>query len=253
MANRQLDGGFDGGAELVDGVVRRTAGPWTESVHALLEHLAAAGFEGAPRPLGFDAEGRELVTFLPGETVGSSLPWPGWTHSEPAIVDVARWLRRYHLAVADFVPPAAACWREGETWQPGLIIAHNDAAPYNAVWNSDGLVGFVDWDMAGPVPAEMDVAWVAFAWTPLHAPRVVRAEGFTDFAARRRRLELFLHSYGWQGTLDDIVDLVGQRLTLQLRVMARAAADGDTTYRRMLAIGRHDDLSVALEQLDQLG
>jgi thiamine kinase-like enzyme len=35
-------------------------------------------------------------------------------------------------------------------WEPGLIIWHNDAAPYHAVWNEDGLVGFVDWDMVGP-------------------------------------------------------------------------------------------------------
>src|SRR5262249_49783642 len=40
--------------------VRRPAGPWTPAVHALLTHLHAAGFHGAPRPLGIDEHGREI-------------------------------------------------------------------------------------------------------------------------------------------------------------------------------------------------
>lgn len=63
------------------------------------------------------------------------------------------------------------------------------AAPYNAVWSDDGLVGFLDWDMSGPLAREPDVAWMAFSWVPLHARDVVEAEGFTHFGDRRRRLE----------------------------------------------------------------
>jgi hypothetical protein len=251
VADGRLDGGFDGGASLVDGVVRRTAGPWTSSVQALLAHLEAAGFDGAPRPLGLDADGREMVSFVPGQTVGNARPWPSWTHSDEALVDVAHWLRLYHAAVADFVPPASSYWREGAEWRPGRIIAHNDAAPYNAVWNQDGLVGFVDWDMAGPITPDLDVAWVAFSWTPLHAPRVVAAEGFTDLSSRPRRLSLFLREYNWQGTTTDIVGLIAERLTLQLHTMTQAATT-DPTYQRMLDIGRHKDLQVALDQLDTL-
>ena len=66
--------------------------------------------------------------------MGSSLPWPEWVHADATLAQVARWLRRYHDAVADFVPPAAAVWRMGGQWAPGLIVGHNDAAPYNAVW-----------------------------------------------------------------------------------------------------------------------
>jgi aminoglycoside phosphotransferase (APT) family kinase protein len=167
------------------------------------------------------------------------------------LVDVAHWLRRYHAAVADFVPSPSSYWRERAEWKPGMIIAHNDPAPYNAVWNSDGLVGFVDWDMAGPITPELDVAWVAFSWTPLHAPHVVAAEGFTDLPSRPRRLSQFLHDYNWQGTLTDILDLIAERLTLQLNVMTRTATD-DPTYQRMLDAGRHKDLQVALDQLDSL-
>jgi len=141
MNDRRLIGGFDGGAELVGGSVRRSAGPWTASVHRLLAHLAAVGFEGAPRPLGWDDQGRDVLTYLPGDSVGSIRPWPMWTHTDEALVQVADWLRRYHQAVADFVPLVDAVWREGRAWKPGMIVAHNDAAPYNAVWDAGRLVG----------------------------------------------------------------------------------------------------------------
>jgi hypothetical protein len=133
MSDLRLEGGFDGGACLVNGTVRRVAGPWSASVQGLLAHLRDRGFDGAPLPLGLDEQGREVVTYLPGETVGSRRPWPAWTHGDEALVQVAGWLRRFHEAVLDLDPGTDAVWRERGTWRPGLVIAHNDAAPYNAV------------------------------------------------------------------------------------------------------------------------
>ena len=51
-------------------VVLHAAGPWTPSVLALLKHLEAVGFEGAPRVVGdgYDADGREAITYIPGTT-----------------------------------------------------------------------------------------------------------------------------------------------------------------------------------------
>ena len=51
--------------------VRRPAGPWTPAVHALLHHLEAAGFEAAPRALGLDSEGREVVSYADFKKLGS--------------------------------------------------------------------------------------------------------------------------------------------------------------------------------------
>lgn len=96
-------------------------------------------------------------------------------------------LSAYHAAVVDFEPAADAVWREGGRWQPGLIVGHNDAAPYNAARSDQGhLVGFFDWDFAAPVSPDWDLAFTAFAWIPLHARRVVEAEGFTGFSDRPR-------------------------------------------------------------------
>jgi len=80
------------------GLKIRAAGPWTPAVHALLTHLAAESSPGAPRPLGVDDQGREVLTFMEGETVGGRKPWPAWTHAEDTLDQVARWMRAYHQA-----------------------------------------------------------------------------------------------------------------------------------------------------------
>jgi hypothetical protein len=264
MSELRLLGGFDGGATLVDGTVRRVAGPWSVSVHRLLAHLRDRGFDAAPLPLGLDEQGREVVTYLPGESVGGQRPWPDWTHSDEALVQVARWLRRFHETVLDFDPGPDAVWREGGTWRRGQVIGHNDAAPYNAVWGDDGLVGFVDWDMSGPVARESDVAWMAFSWVPLHAREVVEAEGFTDFADRRRRLELFLTEYGAgecgaegegraAGEVGNLTpDGLRLRLPEKVEAIREAARAGDATYQQLLDHGSDLLLVQALEGLDEI-
>ncbi len=52
--------------------VRRPAGPWTESVHHLLRSLRQRGFDLAPEPLGIDAAGREILSYIHGRVQG----WP---------------------------------------------------------------------------------------------------------------------------------------------------------------------------------
>ena len=190
-----------------------------------------------------------MLSYLPGQTVGYARPWPGWTHSDLALDDIGRWLRDYHGAVADYLPPADAVWREGGRWHPGLIVGHGDPAPYNAVWTEGGLVGLIDWDNAGPVSAEDDLAWVAFCWTPLHAPEVVAREGFTAMSSRRERLERILGAYGWQGTSEEVLTRVDARLQQQIQAMRATAGAGDPAYQRMLDQGLDQLLESARSHL----
>jgi aminoglycoside phosphotransferase (APT) family kinase protein len=168
------------------------------------------------------------------------------------LVQVARWLRRFHEVVLDFDPGIEAVWRAGGIWRPGLLIGHNDAAPYNAVWNDHRLVGFVDWDMSGPFTRDSDLAWVAFSWVPLHARDVVEAEGFTHFSDRRRRLELLLREYGGDLTADGLLEVLRRRLRENIDAMRMTARSGDVTYQRMLEHGVDRRLVRALEELDEV-
>ena len=187
-------------------------------------------------------------------------------HSDEALVEVGHWLRGYHDAVADFVPPRWARWRTSlRPWRPGDIIGHNDAAPYNAVWRplppdpgtsgrgDDGpgerLAGFVDWDFAAPCPPIWDLAFVAFSWAPLHARDVAAAEGFTRFAERPRRLRLLLDAYRYTGTIHAVLQAVRTRNSKHARSLRELAAGADPLFTRLVHDGVIDGLDRAMTEL----
>jgi hypothetical protein len=118
----------------VGDTVRRTAGPWTPAIHALLGHLAARGFEAAPRALGFDEHGREMLTYLPGRSGSAELDG---LRSNDVLVAVARLVRRYHDTIGDFQPPPDAAWRfTVGAPRTGDVICHNDLGPWNFIFDS---------------------------------------------------------------------------------------------------------------------
>jgi hypothetical protein len=113
MSEETLAGGNTVGALRIGDIVHKQAWAWTPTVHALLRHLEDAGFDGAPRALGFDDQGREMLTYLPGETAGGRFPWPAWAFTDATLTQVGQWLRRVHDVTADFVPPADERWFAG--------------------------------------------------------------------------------------------------------------------------------------------
>lgn len=231
-----MPGGKTLGAVRIADAVHRASQPWTPAVHAVLQHLENVGFDGAPRVLGYDEQGREMLTFLPGATVGDHRPWPAWVFSDVALTQVGAWLRRLHDATAAFVPPSDARWFAGQTWRPGLIIGHHDAAPFNAVWHDGALVGFVDWDTARPSSRELDLAYAALSWVPLYGRGAAQECGFTAFDDRSRRLHLLLDAYGYEGDRSAFATIVAARARVNAEAIHRMAAGGDPVYVALLPV-----------------
>ena len=228
MSEETLAGGNTVGAVRVGDVVHKRASPWTPTVHAVLRHLEAAGFDGAPRALGFDDQGREMLSYLPGETAGGRFPWPAWAFTDVVLTQVGQWMRRVHDLTADFVPPPGERWFAGRMMEPGMVVGHQDAAPYNAaVRDGDQLVGFFDWDTAGPSTREFDLALTALWWVPLCPPGVAEGLGFHDSADRSRRLHLLLDAYGYDGDRHDFGATIVRRARRQATVMREMAEAGD--------------------------
>jgi hypothetical protein len=249
MLEQELPGGRTTGAVRVADTIRKPAQPWSAAVLAVLRHLEGRGFAGAPRARGIDEQGRSVLTYLPGETVGERLPWPGWIYSDAALRQVGAWMRRLHDATADFVPPAGATWLSGRPWRPGLIIGHQDVAPYNAVWDDDGLIGFVDWDTAAPSTRELDLAFAALTWVPLHVRDVVARQGFRAFDDRSRRLHVLLDAYGYAGDRAQFGTVVAERARINAAAIRRMAA-GDPGYAAL--VPHVDDLERAAVEVEQL-
>ena len=146
-----------------DTVVRPTAPCWP-ATHALLGHLAAVGFDGAPRVLGA-GPATETLTYIDGRAAVPPLTEDVLT--DEALVSVADLLRRYHRAAASFDPsdyawprPVPARYRTG-------LVSHNDVYPANLVFRGGRAVALIDFDLAGPGGAAWDFAAAARSFVPL--------------------------------------------------------------------------------------
>ena len=183
-----------GGSVLVDGQVHRSTGHWTASVHCLLRHLESVGFDGAPRIVGFDGTGREILTWVDGEAPG--YPWPAWMQTDDALVELAVLLRSYHDAVAGFEPPIDASWRAWLGSPGGPIIRHGDLWPANVVFQSGRASALIDWDFAQPGTVLDDLASAAKHWVPLCSDDRALEDGWELPVDRRHRLEVLCDGYG---------------------------------------------------------
>lgn len=161
------------GVVRVGATVRRPAGPHTPAVHRLLRHLEAVGFDGAPRVLGVDDRGREVLDFVPGE-VGCP-PLPAWVADPGLLASVARLQRRLHTATASFAPEPGPA-DTGGAWAGPLAAfggdrwCHLDVCVENVVVRGGRAVAFIDYDLAGPADPTLDVAVAARHWVPLRDP-----------------------------------------------------------------------------------
>lgn len=88
--------------------IRRSRGPWSETTAALLRHLERRGFTAAPRYLGVDELGRDILSALPGEPVATLT-------GDAQLVQVARLLRAFYDATADSPRPPVP----GGGYRPG--------------------------------------------------------------------------------------------------------------------------------------
>ncbi|MFF4232468.1 aminoglycoside phosphotransferase family protein [Streptomyces sp. NPDC001820] len=130
--------------------MRRPVGPHSPFVHRLLRHLEVIGSDAAPRLLGTDAKGREILSFQHGEapTAFRARDW-----SPAQITAAAQLLRRLHDAIAG--TPIAG----GEE-----TACHNVFSPLNVAF-VDGLpVSAFDFDQAAPRPRTRDLAYAAWLW-----------------------------------------------------------------------------------------
>ena len=237
------------GVVRIGNTVHRPVRRSTTTVHAVLRHLEQAGFSGAPWVLGFDDAGREVLTYLEGETAGEA-PWPAWVSSDEALVQVGSWLRRLHDATVNFVPPEDAVWFAGSTWRPGVVIGHHDAAPYNAVWRRGELVGFVDWDIAGPSSREFDLAYSALMWVPLLAPGSAWPIASRPVEEQYRRLHLLLDAYGYDDDCSALREAVPARARKNAEVTRQLADSGLPVFQALR--GQADDLDRSAQQVDEL-
>lgn len=223
-------GGGNVGAQVVrvGSTVRRPAGFWSPSVDALLRHLHAVGYEGAPRSLGFDQRGRHVVEYVVGDV---RMPFRPRDHVSAAR-RVGALIRDLHDACAEFAAPADARWNVVIPPDAEELVIHHDLAPWNLVCGPRRWV-FIDWDNAGPGSRLWDLAYAAHGFAPLR-PRV-------RVAAAAARLVALADGY----RLDEagrqrLGDLLVERIVGMHDLLCDGHRSGTQPWARLWAAGHGD-------------
>jgi len=222
----------------VGDTVRRPLRPSSPAVQALLSHLHQVGFSsggggGAPVFLGVDDQEREVLSYLPGDTV--TAPYPAWSMTDEALDSVAHLLRRYHQAVADFVPGDHP-W--AEPVPPEYVtdlVSHNDPNLDNIVFRDGVAVALIDFDLAAPGSALWDIAAAIRLWAPLRPDPDISDARHGRVLTRLRR---FADSYGLdEADRTRLVDAAAMNHSWCMDYVRRGAESGHPWFRQRWTTG----------------
>ena len=240
--------------------VRRTSYSWSPAVLDLLRHLEREGFAGAPRALGFDDQGREVLTYIDGE-VGRGEGFipsqggrfgrrrPDYVWRDEVLVHLGALIRAYHDAAATF-PWAGREWCF-EARQPAETVCHNELFPQNTVFRSGVPVALIDWDTAAPGPRAWDLGAVAWRWVPFWRDEKCRAHGLpTGVAEKARRFRLLLDAYGLEPDIG-IVSAGIERVSEFLGHQRQSAADGSAWEVDLARRGVLDEKALEIAWMEE--
>ena len=231
-----LTGGNSSVVVRVGDTVRRNSGPWTPAVHALLDTFRASGIRRVPAAAGLDEQGREILSFLPGDVV--QYPLPAWIWHRSILRDAAALLRQLHDASVELAQEPLS-WQL-PTHEPVEVVCHNDFAPYNMVFRDKQFAGVFDFDAASPGPRIWDLCYLAYQLAPLIESGGAGAPEGPEVLAR---LDELTAAYGFPFSRRDVLETLGARLReLADYSDGRAAATGRPELDNHAAMYRRDSL-----------
>jgi len=183
----------------IGNTVRRSISARSGFVHGVLRHLEAKGFDGAPRFLGLDDEGREVLTFLPGE-----VPSDLGAFTDDQVAAAAKLLRSLHDATSD-------C----ELRAGGEVVCHGDPSPCNCVFVDRVPSGFIDFDAAHPGTRAEDIGYAAWLWLD------IGNDGLSP-EVQGQRLIAFVTGYGVAAAREALEWVLAAQRELSKRPIAAA-------------------------------
>ncbi|MDT4992993.1 MAG: hypothetical protein QOH97_2885 [Actinoplanes sp.] len=216
--------------------VHRPAGPWSTTVQDLLRYLGESGFPLSPEPFGFDGEGREVLSYMPGRDQG----WPFLPEicTDLGAERLGRLATRSRLALAGYPCRPDARWQAGPAVPgPQEAVQHGDLGPWNLLWGADGdICAVIDWDMAGVGDPLYDTGHLAWFTAPFMDDVRAHERGFPEPPDRKARLAAFAAGAGLAE--DDLIRIVLRtQATFAERVESRAADGTAGTWPALLEMG----------------
>ena len=154
----------------------------------MLAHLQAVGFDRAPRVLGIDERGREILSYIGGDVVAAA---PAFL-SDARLISATRLIRDFHDATAGTSLASG-----------GEVVCHGDLGSHNIVFDGERAVGLIDWD-EGVRPGLRLVDFAHAVWCCADV-----CEEAVEVSEQARKLRLMCRVYGCEdiaGVVDEITD-----------------------------------------------
>ncbi|MCP1134398.1 aminoglycoside phosphotransferase family protein [Paenibacillus polysaccharolyticus] len=258
----KLTGGNVNEVVRVGDTVRRGSDPSINAnryVHELLLHLEKECFHQAPRYLGMDEKGREMLSYLDGDVPGNDYPEiESYMWSDESLIAVANLLRAYHDATVNFTTV-----EQPDNLYPGIgrdehshesvdtnsedseVVCHNDFALYNIVFRQGLPQGIIDFDLACPGPRMWDIAYTLYTCVPLanFSPKleeqgksVASYDSEKHANVRKKRIEMFMKAYGIN-VPPDLKHWVVSRIRFMCKTLEDRAAAGELAFVKMVEEG----------------
>jgi aminoglycoside phosphotransferase (APT) family kinase protein len=181
-----------------------------DGARAVLQRLEERGAP-APRFLGIDGGGRDILSYIEGETGRDKTNW-----SDTQLSQVALLVKAMHDATSGDALAGG-----------GEVVCHNDLAPWNLILDGEAPIAFIDYDDAAPGAILDDLGYLL--WTFLR----LGDEAAPDYQARR--VAALCASYGLRSG-EGLIDAV---LAQQARVGAwrqdRARNAPEAAFRQFCA------------------
>lgn len=196
----------------VGDTVRRTRGPHSDFVAALLGYLNESGYPHAPRYLGVDEWGRDVLSYVPGVT--SDHPNQ---RTAGATAQGAWMLRELHDLTAGH-PLAGG----------GECVVHGDAGSNNVIFREGAPVALIDWDFAAPGRRIDDLAYLAWSWSIYPVDKV-------PISVQAEQVRQARDGYGWDWSDALLEAMLGQQEKLITEESAQLNGTAATQDRRKQA------------------
>ncbi len=161
------------GVVQIGSTVRRPRSGQSDFVARVLRHLELKEFNGAPRYLGLDAQGRDMFSYIAGE-----VPKELGEFSSRQLMLAAELLRSFHDATIGF-----------ECTSSEMVVCHGDPSPCNCVFLEGVPYAFIDFDDAYIGDRALDLGYAAWLWLDIGNPEL-------SPQSQAARLQRFFSDYG---------------------------------------------------------
>lgn len=202
MTATPLTGRITKGVVRIGDTVRRPGSEKSAFMAELLQLLETRGFEAAPRYLGQDDEGRDILDYLDGWVPAKFQRW-----QDDQVAAVGEVLRAFHDATR-------GCHLAGR--HP--VVCHHDPGPNNLVFRSGLPAALIDFDQAEPGSPLEDIGYAAWTWCI--------SSKYDDVERQSAQIRVLVDAYALAGPeRDAVVEAALERQTRNVRFWTEAAIE----------------------------